>query len=198
MSAPNSSYDPVEVADLSEESVAAAVQAALAAVEAATLEALKDVRVAHTGDRRRPLALANREIGALPPQAKKEAGQRVGSARARVREAVEVRTTELERERDERVLVTEAVDVTLPYDQPPDRSPAPLDHHPGAHRRRVRRHGLGGRRGSPRSRPKWINFDALNLGPDHPARAMQDTFFVGSEAPAWCCAPTLHRPDPAP
>jgi phenylalanyl-tRNA synthetase alpha chain len=26
----------------------------------------------------------------------------------------------------------------------------------------------------------WFNFDALNFGPDHPARQMQDTFFVDS------------------
>ena len=52
----------------------------IAAIEAATdLEALKAVRLAHAGDRS-PLALANREIGALPPSAKAEAGKRVGQA----------------------------------------------------------------------------------------------------------------------
>ena len=33
----------------------------------------------------------------------------------------------------------------------------------------------------PEVEAEWINFDALNLGPDHPARTMQDTFFVGTE-----------------
>ena len=28
---------------------------------------------------------------------------------------------------------------------------------------------------------EWLNFDALNIAPDHPARTMQDTFFIGSE-----------------
>ena len=32
----------------------------------------------------------------------------------------------------------------------------------------------------PEVEAEWLNFDALNLGPDHPARTMQDTFFVGS------------------
>ena len=41
----------------------------------------------HAGDRS-PLALANREIGALPPQARKEAGQRVGQARGAVNQAL--------------------------------------------------------------------------------------------------------------
>jgi phenylalanyl-tRNA synthetase alpha subunit len=30
----------------------------------------------------------------------------------------------------------------------------------------------------PEVESEWINFDALNLGKDHPARQMQDTFFV--------------------
>ena len=60
----------------------------LAAVAGASdLDALKEVRLAHTGDRS-PLALANREIGALPPQARKEAGQRVGAARRDLTDAV--------------------------------------------------------------------------------------------------------------
>ncbi|MFZ0158565.1 MAG: hypothetical protein WAL50_05995, partial [Kineosporiaceae bacterium] len=67
MSAPNKNFDPVEVAVLSEAELAAEVDAALAAIAAAPdLEALKQVRLAVAGDRS-PLALANREIGALPP-----------------------------------------------------------------------------------------------------------------------------------
>ena len=30
----------------------------------------------------------------------------------------------------------------------------------------------------PEVESEWLNFDALNLGADHPARQMQDTFFV--------------------
>jgi phenylalanyl-tRNA synthetase alpha chain len=33
----------------------------------------------------------------------------------------------------------------------------------------------------PEVEAEWFNFDALNFKPDHPARTMQDTFFVGSE-----------------
>ena len=62
MSAPNKSYDPVEVAVLSPESIAAALAQALAAIAgAATLDELKAARLAHAGDRS-PLALANAEI----------------------------------------------------------------------------------------------------------------------------------------
>ena len=66
MSAPNNTYDPVEVAALSPEEVERVTAAALAAIAAAaTLDELKAARLAHAGDRA-PIALANAEIGALP------------------------------------------------------------------------------------------------------------------------------------
>ncbi|MFN8170023.1 MAG: phenylalanine--tRNA ligase subunit alpha [Candidatus Nanopelagicales bacterium] len=180
MSAPNKSFDPVEVAVLRPEAVEAAVAEALAAVSAAgDLDELKAARLAHAGDRS-PLALANREIGALPPQAKAEAGKRVGQARAQVREALERRQVELEEERDARVLVEEAVDVTLPYGRRPVGARHPLT----TLQERVEdvfvAMGWEVAEG-PEVEAEWLNFDALNLGPDHPARTMQDTFFVGSE-----------------
>ena len=36
----------------------------------------------------------------------------------------------------------------------------------------------------PEVEAEWLNFDALNLGPDHPARTMQDTFWVEPESAA--------------
>ena len=148
MSGPNTDFDPVEVAALKPEEVEAARDAALAAIAAAAdLEALKQVRIDHTGDRS-PLALANREIGALPPQARKEAGQRVGQARGAVQQALATRQEELEAEHEQRMLAEETVDVTLPTDRVPDRCPAPAHDRLRADRRHLRRDGLGGRRGS--------------------------------------------------
>ncbi len=180
MSAPNKSFDPVEVTALKAEAVDAAVVDALAAIGAAgDLDALKEARLAHAGDRS-PLALANREIGALPPQAKAEAGKRMGIARGAVNEALKSRQVELEAERDARVLVEEAVDVTLPYDRRPVGARHPLT----TIQERIEdvfvAMGWEVAEG-PEVEAEWINFDALNLGPDHPARSMQDTFFVGSE-----------------
>jgi len=180
MSAPNKSFDPVEVAALKPEAVDAAVADALAAIAAAgDLDALKEARLAHAGDRS-PLALANREIGALPPQAKAEAGKRMGIARGTVNEALKTRQAELEAERDARVLVEEAVDVTLPYDRRPVGARHPLT----TIQERIEdvfvAMGWEVAEG-PEVEAEWLNFDALNLGPDHPARTMQDTFFVGSE-----------------
>src|SRR5215472_3430449 len=119
MSAPNKSYDPVEVAALSADEIQRVLDEALAAIAAAaTLDELKAARLAHAGDRA-PITLANAEIGALPPAARAEAGKRVGTARAEIRAALAARQVELEAERDRRVLVEEAADVTLPWDRLP-------------------------------------------------------------------------------
>ena len=84
MSGPNTNYDPVQVTPLNAENIEAMVADALAAFAAATSVAeLKQARLAHAGDRS-PIALANREIGALPPQARREVGSRVGEARGRI------------------------------------------------------------------------------------------------------------------
>ena len=135
------------------------------------------MRIAHQGEKS-PLALANREIGALPPSAKAEAGKRVGQARGRVGQALTARQAELEAERDERILVEERVDVTRPRAAAPARRTPP---------HRARRPSDSSTPSSamgwevaegPEVEAEWLNFDALNLGPDHPARQMQDTFFV--------------------
>jgi len=179
MSGPNTSFDPKQVSALSAESVDFVVSEALLAISAASdLVALKEVRLAHAGDRS-PLSLANREIGALPPAAKAEAGKRMGIARGQIKEALDLRESELQDARDSAVLTQETVDVTLPVD----------------------RTALGGRHPlttlmericdvfiamgydvaeGPEVEADWVNFDALNVPPDHPARTMQDTFYVES------------------
>jgi len=177
MSGPNKSYDPVEVAALDQDALEAGVTAALAAFVAAdSLESLKAARLAHQGDAS-ALSLANREIGALPPTARAQAGQRVGVAKGQVARALAQRQGELEVLRDARLLVEETVDVSAPV----------------ARRRLGARHPLeliservcdifvamGWEIAEgPEVESEWFNFDALNLGVDHPARQMQDTFFV--------------------
>ena len=180
MSAPNKSFDPVEVSTLSQENLDQFVSDALAAISAAdNLDTLKEVRLAHAGDRS-PIALANREIGALPPAAKAEAGKRIGIARGAISAALESRTAQLEIERDEALLRDETVDVTsVAYVQ------ARGARHPLTTIQEQITDvflALGYELAEgPEVESEWFNFDALNIGPDHPARTMQDTFFVGSE-----------------
>jgi phenylalanyl-tRNA synthetase alpha chain len=177
MSGPNSSYDPVQVTPLGEEQVFAMRDEALAAIAAATdLEALKQVRTEHAGDRS-PLALANREIGALPPQARKDAGMRVGQARGAVNQALVARTEVLEAAAEERMLVEEAVDVTLPWDRVVRGARHPITTMSERIEDIFVAMGWEIAEG-PLVEAEWLNFDALNLGPDHPARTMQDTFWT--------------------
>jgi phenylalanyl-tRNA synthetase alpha chain len=179
MSAPNKDYDPVEVTPLHAEEVERARAEALAAIAAAAdLDALRSARLAHAGDRS-PLALANREIGALPPQAKADAGRRVGQARAAVNAALAEREAVLLAERDARILVEETVDVTLPWDRRPVGARHPLT----TLQERIADVFVGmgyDIAEGPEVEAEWLNFDALNIPPDHPSRTMQDTFWVSA------------------
>ena len=177
MSGANDPYDPKQVAALSPEALGAAVeQAREAFAKAADLDELAAVKPSHLGDRS-PVLLARREIGALPPAAKAEAGKRVNEAQNAVKAAFEERRARLQAERDERVLREETVDVTLPWDRVPRGARHPIS-------------TLAERIGDvfvamgyevaegPELETEWFNFDALNFGKDHPARTMQDTFYV--------------------
>lgn len=177
MSGPNKQYDPVEVAALDPAAIEQAVADARAAIAAAgSLDELKAARLAHQGEKS-PLALANREIGALPPSAKAEAGKRVGQARGQVAQALKARQEELEAERDERILVEETQDLTVRV----PRRPLGARHPISLVSERVEdifvAMGWEIAEG-PEVESEWLNFDALNLGADHPARQMQDTFFI--------------------
>jgi phenylalanyl-tRNA synthetase alpha chain len=166
---------PLDVA-----AVEAALTEALDAVAAAgDLEGLKAARLAHAGDKS-PLALANREIGRLAPADKAVAGKLLGTTRARLTAAIAERQAVLEAERETRVLVEESVDVTLPVDRTPRGARHPLE----LLQERVADIfvGMGWEIAEgPEVEAEWFNFDALNFGPDHPARQMQDTFYVAPE-----------------
>ena len=177
MSAPNNSFDPVQVTPLGEEQVFAMRDEALAAIEAAAdLEALKQVRTDHAGDRS-PLGLANREIGALPPQARKDVGMRVGQARGAVNQALAARQEVLEAAAEEQMLLTETVDVTLPWDRRSRGARHPITMMSERIADTFVAMGWEVAEG-PLVEAEWLNFDALNLGADHPARTMQDTFWT--------------------
>ena len=180
MSGPNTSYDPVQVTPLNAESIDAMVAEALAAFAAATSVAeLKHARLAHIGDRS-PIALANREIGALPPHARKEAGVRVGHARAAISEALKAREEQLKAGEVARILVEERVDVTLPVQTLPFGAVHPITALMSLMEDVFVAMGWEVAEG-PELEAEWMNFDALNFIPDHPARTMQDTLFVEPE-----------------
>ncbi|MCA4134677.1 phenylalanine--tRNA ligase subunit alpha [Arthrobacter sp. M4] len=162
---------------LDEAAISAAVEDAIAAIAAATtLDDLKAVRLAHTGEKS-PLSLANRQIGSLSKDQKAAAGKLMGASRGRVNQALAARNAELEAENDARILIEETVDVTAA----PRRRRAGARHPLSTLQDRVADIfvGMGWEIAEgPEVESEWFNFDALNFKPDHPAREMQDTFFV--------------------
>jgi phenylalanyl-tRNA synthetase alpha chain len=170
-------YDPKQVALLDQSALDEAVSAALAAFAAASdLDALRALRPQHLGDRA-PVSLARREIGALPPAAKADAGKRVNEARRMIEAAFKDQQVNLERQQAERVLAEERVDVTLPTARRPRGARHPLS----TLMERIGDLfvGMGYEIAEgPELELEWANFDALNIPPDHPARGLMDTFYV--------------------
>jgi phenylalanyl-tRNA synthetase alpha chain len=161
---------------LSPSALEAARDAALAAFAAAgSLDELAAARTAHIGDRS-SVARARKAIGGLPGPEKADAGKRVNVVAQAVTAGYESRKAALEAERDARMLVEEAVDVTVL----PER-PVGARHPLTTISERVAdvfvAMGWEVAEG-PEVEHEWFNFDALNFGGDHPAREMQDTLFV--------------------
>ena len=160
-----------------ESAVAAIADAAVAAFDDATTMAdLRAARAAHAGEAS-PIARLNGSLKELPPEDRAAAGKLIGQARGRIAKALEAREAELAVAEESARLASETVDVTA----------VALRWRGGA------RHplsllieqmsdifiGMGWEVAEgPELENEWFNFDALNFDADHPARAMQDTFFV--------------------
>lgn len=146
------------------------------AEKTADFEELKRVRLDFTGDKA-GFTLANKQMRDLRKEHKAEVGKLMGQARGRLTKALEARNAELEEERDARILVEEAVDVT---------AHTPRRRIGGRHPISVLQEqmcdifvGMGWEiADGPELESEWYNFDSLNFKPDHPARELQDTFFV--------------------
>ena len=137
---------------------------------------LEDVRVRYLG-RSAELTEIKKSIGSLSPDERKEVGRSSNMASREIEAALDSRMGEVSaREREER-LREEAVDITLPG------VPFPKGHlHPSL---RIIDEvvdffvGLGYRVAEgPEVETDYYNFTALGIPPGHPARTMQDTFFL--------------------
>lgn len=144
--------------------------------KAKDFDSLKEVRLSFFGEKG-IMSIANRQMRDLQNQHKGSVGKLMGQARAALTEAIEARTAELEAEREARILAEEAVDVSAAS---PRRSLG--GRHPIALMQERLTDifvGMGWEvADGPELESEWYNFDALNIKPDHPAREMQDTFYV--------------------
>ena len=169
---------------LSEDSISQAVEKALGDIkQAKNLEDLKNARLNHAGEKS-PVALANREIGSLDGAAKAEAGKRIGEARNIIKNALEIRTTELQSEREDSILVSERVDVTQVLANGNASSLLIGSRHPLttiAEQISDVFIAMGYEVAEgPEAESEWFNFDSLNISEDHPSRSSSDTFYVES------------------
>jgi len=151
-------------------------QEALAEVAAcADLAALEDARVRWLG-KKGALTEQLKSLSSLSAAERPVAGARINEAKERLQTAIEVRRGQLQHADTERQLAVGRIDVTLP-----GRGEAPGGLHPVTQARfRIetlfRRAGFEVASG-PEIEDDFHNFGALNIPPNHPARAMHDTFY---------------------
>lgn len=140
-----------------------------------TLVLLDQVRVRYIG-KKGLITEQMKQLGALPPEERKEAGARINLARDRFNATLVARQSVLEAKALEQRLAREAIDVTLP-----GRGQTTGGLHPVTLTlRRIAE--LFGRIGfesveGPEVEDDYHNFEALNIPASHPARAMHDTFY---------------------
>ena len=150
---------------------------ALSAISlAADLDALKQIKIDFVGDKS-PLAKANQALGSLEATQRAEFGKLIGQARASVNSAFELKSNDLSDKRDLVALQTEKVDVSLPVRRVLKGGLHPLTILTNEIADLFIGIGYNIAEG-PELESEWLNFDALNIPADHPARTMQDTFFI--------------------
>jgi phenylalanyl-tRNA synthetase alpha chain len=143
---------------------------------AADLRALDDARVRYLG-KNGVLTGQLKRLGALPPEQRPAAGQVINRAKDALQTAIDERRAALEAAALAARLAAERIDVTLP-----GRGLRTGGLHPVTRtlRRIERLFAAAGFRVAegPEIEDDFHNFEALNIPPHHPARAMHDTFYV--------------------
>jgi phenylalanyl-tRNA synthetase alpha chain len=143
------------------------------AADPASLENTKARYLGKSGE----LTALLKALGALPAEERRGAGARINAAKERIEQALEARRTELAGAKLQARLAEEALDVTLP-----GRGRGRGGIHPVI-RTWQRIEAIFGSIGfdvadGPEIETDWYNFTALNNPENHPARSMQDTFYV--------------------
>lgn len=151
-------------------------EAAARLEEAKSGDALQELRVRYLGKKGEITGMM-KQMGALAPEERPKFGQMVNAVRAEVESAIEAKRAEIEARDKARRLAAETIDVTMPTMQSRIGGAHPLT--------RVMReiNGIFMKMGfsivdGPEIEYDKYNFEMLNIPKDHPARDMQDTFYV--------------------
>lgn len=146
---------------------------------AAGKEALNELKVKYLG-KKGLLTGVLRGLGALSPEERPRAGQVVNEVRNEIEQIIAAKLEAVKQAEVARKLASETIDVTLPGRQ------AELGHlHPltltlNRIKDTFMRLGFEIAEG-PEVETDYHSFEALNLPKDHPARDMQDTFYITQE-----------------
>ena len=163
----------------------AQIEKELQALEASTLpasegaeeiETLEQIRIRVLG-RKGQLTEVLRRLGALPPETRREIGRQANALKVRIEAALEERQQALRAERFGGLAVREAIDITLPGRPVQRGSLHPLTATLYEIVEIFQSLGFSVAEG-PEVELDYYNFEALNIPKDHPARDMQDTFYV--------------------
>ena len=159
------------------ENLAALTEEALKLVaNAEDLAALDHVRVEYLGKKGQITALL-KSLGKLSNEERPAAGAKINEAKQQVQEQIAVRKQAMEQAAIDAKLASETIDVTLP-----GRGQATGGLHPVTRTLdRIERifSAVGYKvEQGPEIEDNYHNFDALNIPPHHPARAMHDTFYI--------------------
>ena len=144
-----------------------------------SLEALKNLKVQYLG-KKGSLTEILRGMGALSAEERPKIGQIVNEIRAELEGKIDEYTKVLEDKALADKLANEKVDVTLPGRTPKIGHLHPITLTMREIKKIFMRMGFDVNEG-PEIENDYYNFEALNLPKDHPARDMQDSFYITEE-----------------
>ncbi len=151
--------------------------AELAAVE--TLDALKDLRVKYLG-KKGPMTEILRGMGKLSAEERPKVGAIVNEVQSVLEAEITAKTEVLEKKALADKLANEKIDITLPGRKCECGHLHPVTLTLREVKKIFMRMGFDVMEG-PEIENDYYNFEALNLPQDHPARDMQDTFYITNE-----------------
>lgn len=143
---------------------------------AGDLKSLDDIRVSALGKKGRITGLMS-ALGQMAPEERKAKGQELNVLKNEIAALIEKQETALKKQELDQRLATEIADITLPTR--PERKGAihPISQTMDELVTIFGAMGFSVAEG-PDIEDDWHNFTALNFPPGHPAREMQDTFFL--------------------
>jgi phenylalanyl-tRNA synthetase alpha chain len=159
------------------QSLAGLTELALAEIAAsASVTRLEEVRV-HWLGKKGQLTEQLKSLGSLPAAERPAAGQKINDAKLAVQTALDARRAVLDAAGIEAKLQTDKVDVTLDGRGERNGGLHPVTRARLRIERLFREVGFEVAQG-PEIEDDFHNFTALNVPPEHPARAMHDTFYL--------------------